>query len=455
MLRTRASGSSACGRAASARSRNSAAASAVLELAEQVDVLRRDLERSAAGREDAQVGGRRDEEGHELGHRVDEVLAVVEHEQARPLRQPLRDAAAQVEALLGRQRPLRADRVAHAEHRADLADDVLGRGDADELDDVHHRLGRVAREDMREPRLAEAARPDDRDDARVGEQRAQPGDVVVAAAERGRVVAHAAADGLVERQQVAVRAAEPFAGIGAEPLEQVVPVGLVALERRPGPSHHGLAAQQVGEQRLVVGALGVRGLEPGQRLGMRARAAGGPRQDHAGGREIAGRRATDLGQRVGLVVDRCAQAVGQRQRLAGQRGRAIGVAVQRGRGVAHQRGEPDGVDLGRVDAEPVAGGVAARSCRRRTRSACARPAPAGSSPRSPAPRRPRPLDQPLGADRPPAGGRQRRQQRLRTLPRHRTPLPAHVPEQRQGDGHRGQSTSGPGRLLRSECVTIT
>ena len=126
MLRTSSSGSSASrarGERAVAEQRGRVGR---LELAEQVDVLRADLERRAARREHAQVGGRRDEEGHQLGHGVDDVLAVVEHEQARPLRQPLRDAAADVEALLGRQRPLRADRVAHAEHGADLADDVLG-----------------------------------------------------------------------------------------------------------------------------------------------------------------------------------------------------------------------------------------------------------------------------------------------------------------------------------------
>ena len=39
--------------------------------------------------------------------------------------------------------------------------------------------------------------------------------------------------------------------------------------------------------------------------------------------------------------------------------RALGVVVQRGGGVAHERGEPDAVDLGRVDAEPVA--VASRT----------------------------------------------------------------------------------------------
>ena len=293
-------------------------------------------------------------------------------------------------ALLRRQRSLRADRVAHVEHGADLADDVLGRGDADELDDVHHRLCGVAREDVGESRLAEPARPDDRDHARVGQQRAEPGDVAVAAAQRARVVAHAAPDGAVERQQVAMRAAEPLAGVGADPLEQVLPVGLVALERRPGPAHHGLAAQQVGEQRLVVGALGVRGLQPGQRLGMRAGAAGSLRQDHAGGREIAGRRAADLGQRVGLVLARVravrppapaprgpAWPRGRRRRPARRRRRA------RARRAGRSRPRPGPRRAGSRRRR-------ARSRRRPVRSACARPAPAGSSPRSPAPRRPRP-----------------------------------------------------------------
>ena len=405
------------------------------ELAEQVDVLRGDLERRAARREHTQVGGRRDEEGHQLGHRPDDVLAVVEHDEARPLRQPLRDAAAEVEALLRRQRPLRADRVAHVEHGAHLADDVVGRGDADELDDVHHRLGGVAREHVGEARLAETARPDDRDHARVGQQRAEPGDVAVAAAQRARVVAHAAADGAVEGQEVAVRPAEALAGIGAEPLEQVLPVGLVALERRPGPAHHGLAPQQVGEQRLVVGARGMGGLQRRQRLGMRAGAAGRLRQDHAGGGEIAGRRAADLGQRIGLVLARCGQPVRQRQRLAGQRGRAVGVVVERGGGVAHERGEPDAVDLGRVDPEPVADGVA------HDRPGAER-GPRARDQHLQALRRvrrrllaPDQVDQPLGAHRPPAGRRQRRQQRLRTLPRDRGSPPAHVPQQGQGDGH--------------------
>ena len=177
----------------------------------------------------------------------------------------------------------------------------------------------------------------------------------------------------------------------------------------------------------------MRGLQRGQRLGVRAGAAGGLRQDHAGGREIAGRRAAELGQRVGVVVDRRGQPVRQRQRLAGQRGRAVGVVVQRGGGVARERGEPDAVDLGGVDAEPVAGGVA------HDRVGAQR-GPRARDQHLQALRRvrrrlvaPDEVDQPLGADRPPAGGGQRRQQRLRALARDRRPPPAHVPEQRQGE----------------------
>ena len=86
-------------------------------------------------------------------------------------------------ALLGRQRPPGADRVAHAEHGADLADDVLRRRDADELDDVHHRLRGVAREDVGEARLAEAARARrSRPRARSASSARSAGDVAVAAA---------------------------------------------------------------------------------------------------------------------------------------------------------------------------------------------------------------------------------------------------------------------------------
>ena len=264
---------------------------------------------------------------------------------------------------------------------------------------------------------------------------------MVAAAQRGRVVAHAAADGAVERQQVAMRPAQPLAGIGAEPVEQVLTVGLVALERRPGPAHRGLAAQEVGEQRLVVGAVGVRSLQRGQCPGMGAGAARGLGQEQPGGREVAGRLAADLGQRT-VVVGGSGQSVRDGQRIAGQGDGAVGVVVQRRGRVAHEGGEPDGVDLGRVDAEPVAGGVA------HDRVGAAG-GPRARDQHLQALRRvgrrlvaPDQVDQPLAAHGPPAGGRQRRQQRLRTLPGDGGSPPAHVPEQGQGEGHRRNGSLG-------------
>src|SRR5581483_3630141 len=116
------------------------------ELAQEVDPLGGDRQRRSAGREHAEVGRLQHEERDKVGDPVDEVLAVVEDEQARCLPEPLRDPAAKVGALRGRQRAPAADRVTYPESRADLRDDVLRRGDSDELDDVDDRLRRVARE---------------------------------------------------------------------------------------------------------------------------------------------------------------------------------------------------------------------------------------------------------------------------------------------------------------------
>jgi hypothetical protein len=78
------------------------------QLAELVDVLGGDGERGAAGGEHAQVGHGDDQERHELGDRPDQVLAVVQDEEARGLPELLGDARADVGALRGRQRAARA-----------------------------------------------------------------------------------------------------------------------------------------------------------------------------------------------------------------------------------------------------------------------------------------------------------------------------------------------------------
>ena len=76
-----------------------------VQLAEQVDALGGDRERRPAGDEHAQVGRRGDQERDQAGHRLDQVLAVVQHQQGRRLPEQLRDARPDVGALLPRSGP--------------------------------------------------------------------------------------------------------------------------------------------------------------------------------------------------------------------------------------------------------------------------------------------------------------------------------------------------------------
>ena len=115
-------------------------------------------ERRAGGGDDAEPAAGGDQVGDQVGDRRDDVLAVVEDQQRRRLVEDLRDPGADVVALLGGEHPAAAHRVADAERGADLADDVLRRGDADQLDEVHDGLVGLAAEQVRQPGLAEPAR---------------------------------------------------------------------------------------------------------------------------------------------------------------------------------------------------------------------------------------------------------------------------------------------------------
>ncbi len=284
-----------------------------LQLAEQVDALGGDRERRAAGGQHAQVGRGRDQEGGEFRGRLDQVLAVVQDQQARRLPEPLRDPRPDVGSLLGGQGPAGADRVTDAEDGPDFDRDILGLGDAGQLDHVHHRLGRIPGQRVRQPRLAQTARADDGHHPRTGHQGPQPGQVAVPADQLGRLVSHSAADRAVEREQAPVRAAEQLTGIRAEPLAQVPAVVLEALERYRRAAHGGLAAQQVREQRLVMRRPGLRRLEYRQRGRVRTRPAGGPGQDDPRGVRVRGGGPPDLGQRAVVPVRHPGQAGGQRQ----------------------------------------------------------------------------------------------------------------------------------------------
>ena len=97
------------------------------ELAEREDPLGRDRERRPGGGDHPQLAAGGDQEGDQVGDRLDDVLAVVEDQQRRRLVEQLGDPGADVVALLGGEHPAAAHRVADAERGADLADDVLGR----------------------------------------------------------------------------------------------------------------------------------------------------------------------------------------------------------------------------------------------------------------------------------------------------------------------------------------
>ena len=218
------------------------------EFGERVDALGGDGQGRAAGGEHAQVRDDGDEVGHEPGHGLDQVLAVVQDQQARRLPEHLGDARPQVGPSLGGQDPAAGDGVADAEDGPDLGRDVFGRGDAGQFDDADGRLGRLPGEGVRQPGLADPAGADDGHDPGAGQQGAQPFGVAVAADQRGRVVAHPLPDGVVEGEQGAVRALEDLAGVGAETVPQVSPVPFVTGQRRRCPPGGGLAAQQVGQE---------------------------------------------------------------------------------------------------------------------------------------------------------------------------------------------------------------
>ena len=116
--------------------------------------------------------------------------------------------------------------------RADPTSETTSSGDrdADQLDEVDPRLRRLAGQDVRDPGLAEPAGPEDRGQPPGADEGPQPGQVGVAAQQLVGVEAHAAADRLVGRQQLAVDPLERGIGVDPQPVGQVAAVG-----RRSGP----------------------------------------------------------------------------------------------------------------------------------------------------------------------------------------------------------------------------
>ena len=394
-----------------------------------------DRQRRPRRREDSDVGRGRDEEGDELGDGPDQVLAVVEHEQTGRLCKLLSDARADISALLGTQRTPCADRIPDAERRADLADDILGRTDADELDDVHDRKRRILGEHMGEPGLAEPARPDDRHDARRGEEPAQAREVVVAAEQRSSGVAQAAADRLVEGEQLPLNTLQRLARVHPESVAQVTPIVLEALQRRRRTAERRLRGQQIGQQRLVGRMRGERGDQRLERLRMPARPAQSSPEDQRRLGGVVPGTATEIVEGTRVVLSLVEQPADQCDRLARERRGAACVTVELDPGLPHEPGKPEAVDLGRLNSDPVADRVAddhvlaagAASPRNEHLQALSRVRGDLITPNE--------LDQLLAANRTSLTGRKRRQQRTRTLPDNGHPPPADVIQKRKHDPH--------------------
>ena len=230
----------------------------------------------------------------------------------------LRDAAADVGTLRDGVRTPRRDRVAHTEGGTDLGDHVVGRGDADQLDEVHPRLGGLPGEDVGDPGLADAAGADDRGQPAAAHRGSQSRQVGLATEQLLGVVPDAGADGLVGREQLAVQPLQRVGRVHAEAVAQVAAVVLVAGQRHRHARDDRLRAQQRFEQLGVVVRVVVRRAQVLQRLPLPP--APGQRQpEQPPGLE---RRTTSPGAHLGerpvgrLVVDG-----GQVQRLPREQSR--------------------------------------------------------------------------------------------------------------------------------------
>ena len=250
------------------------------------------------------------------------------------------------------------------------------------------------------------------------------------------VVAHPPADRAVEREQAAVRALQQLAGIRAEPLAQVPAVALETLERCRRAADRGLAAQQVREQRLVLRRLRMRRLEDRQRGRVRARPAGRPGQDHPRGGRIGGGGPPDLRQRAVVPVSGPGRPAASAR---ASRASPSAAAASRSSTAAAARTssrQPAAVDLARRGPQPVPGAVPDDRVR-----AARVPGPRHQHLQAllPVARRvvaPDQFDQLVGPHRTAVAGREGGEQRLRAIARDRSPPPAHIGEQGQGDAHR-------------------
>jgi len=290
---------------------------------------------------------------------VDDVLAVVQHQQGGAGTERVDDAGQDVRwdgTMTGRGAPGATD----AEDRCDLADDVVIGGDPGERDQVHDALLGLAAHDLRETGLAKATGTDDRRDAGGAQQVRHRGEVVGAAEQRVGLVRDPVPDRWrLTLQQLPVQGLERRAGVAAKLVAQRAAVDVIPGQRRGRSSRRRLATQQLQQDLLVPGPLTDQIGQCLDRLGASAQ----PRQrQRAGTRQRPVRRCPFRAQRRHRVVVPGVAALSlfvQRETRLGVRERRLVVA---GAGVPCARGctEQDrgGVDLVLAQGQAVAGGGA-------------------------------------------------------------------------------------------------
>ncbi len=150
-------------------------------------MFRGDAERLTAGRQDAHCGCRAQQRLDKPGTGVDEVLAVVEHQQNLSVAQVGHER-------LGRAGPV-PSRVGQADRGAEALRQEVGLPQVSQFDDVDavgEDPARVTGHPQGEPGLAHAADPGQRDQAGARQQPSDPGGLGASADQRGQFGAHAA-----------------------------------------------------------------------------------------------------------------------------------------------------------------------------------------------------------------------------------------------------------------------